>query len=59
MSKPGAIFGLGVPGRDTDSVTWNANRVYADERLQHLTANWRVNERTHCGPHHFILVTKV
>jgi len=47
MVKPGGHFILAVPvspDREKCSITWNAHRIYASVRLQHLTANWRVLE---------------
>ncbi|XP_065314528.1 uncharacterized protein LOC135923610 [Gordionus sp. m RMFG-2023] len=43
VMKPGAILFLNVPfHQNGSSLVWNAHRIYGYNRLQHLTANWKI-----------------
>ena len=61
MVKPGGYFILAVPVSGNPSrcsIIWNANRVYGNVRLQHLTANWRVLEQF-ISKHRVFILQKV
>ncbi|CAK9303126.1 unnamed protein product [Gordionus sp. m RMFG-2023] len=43
VMNPGSLLFLNVPfNRNRSSLVWNAHRIYGHDRLQHLTANWKV-----------------
>jgi len=52
MVRPGGLLIVAVHesrNRRSCSVMWNGARIYGTERLQHLTANWRVLDAQNAG----------
>ncbi|XP_013390640.1 uncharacterized protein LOC106159024 [Lingula anatina] len=61
MLKPGALFYLGIPvnfGTPEGWLVFNAHRIYGEARIEQITANYEILERTPVGRLHGVFVLR-